>query len=335
MILGILLGACTSRPQRRVEMTVPETAPSLPPIVETYPLPEQLARQVKQNGQDIKKYFYLDEDGKIVIKADLQEGNYEVFYDLEGAEALTDSVYSVGFSIREKEKDTIIEDRLIWKPGPGKAGLLLAMDDDYMEIWEQYFDLFDEYGARITFFIQGGGFNSFSFAALSRGHDVGFHSLNHLDLRKISREAFFEETSGAVQSFRKEGIPLSSFAYPYGFSEPWMHEILLESFGVLRGYGTTFRLYNEDQIRSGYIISRAIDNTVIRGEEKYNRLIGLMLKTVKFLDDGRILPITTHDISDTAHWGITPRRLEFLLKTAADLNLVFYRYSDFAENSIN
>ena len=125
---------------------------------------------------------------------------------------------------------------------------------------------------------------------------------------------------------------MSSFAYPYGFSEQWMHDALLPSYSVLRGYGTTFRLYNENQIRSGYIISRAIDNTVIKGDENFERLIALMLRTVKFLDDGRILPLTTHDISNTAHWGITPARLEFLLKTATDLHLKFYRYCDFADS---
>jgi peptidoglycan/xylan/chitin deacetylase (PgdA/CDA1 family) len=208
------------------------------------------------------------------------------------------------------------------------------MDDEYIETWEQYFDFFDAHGARITFFIQGDydplSIGLFCIEALKRGHDVGYHSLNHLDLRSVSPETFAAETSEPLEAFRSQGIPLSSFAYPYGFSEPWMHEILLESFHVLRGYGTTFRIYTEEEIRSGYIISRAIDNTVIRGEENYDRLINTMLRTVKFLDDGRVLPLTTHDISDTAHWGITPRRLEFLLTSARDLHLRFYLYSDFA-----
>jgi hypothetical protein len=142
-------------------------------------------------------------------------------------------------------------------------------------------------------------------------------------------EKFRKETVEPLVSYRREGLTLSSFAYPFGFSEPWMHKILLEAFSVLRGYGTTFLLYNEAEIRSGYIISRAIDNTTIREEENFNRLITLMLRTVKFIDTG-LLPLTTHDISDTALWGISKRRLEFLLKTAAELNLKFYLFSDFA-----
>jgi peptidoglycan/xylan/chitin deacetylase (PgdA/CDA1 family) len=294
---------------------------------------EQAAQRVKRNGADIEKYFILGEAGRILVKGDVRQGtsDYEVSYDLENAEVLSDSVYRVPFLIREKESkepEILIEDTLIWRPGPGRAGLLLALDDDYMETWERYLDFFDEYGARITFFILG-GYTPFSVKALSRGHDVGYHTLNHLDLRRVSTEVFTKEAIETAESFRKEGIPLSSLAYPYGFSEPWMHDVLLESYSVLRGYGTTFRIYREDEIRSGYIISRAIDNTVIQGDDNFDRLISLMLRAVKFLDDDRVLPLTTHDISD-AHWAITWRRLEFLLKTTVDLHLKFYLYSDFA-----
>jgi hypothetical protein len=170
---------------------------------------------------------------------------------------------------------------------------------------------------------------AFSHDALSRGHDVGYHSMNHLDLRRASSETINQETIEPLETFWKNGIPVLSFAYPFGFSETWIHEILLQYYGILRGYGTTYRLYTEEQIRAGYIISRAIDNTVIQGNENFQRSILLMLRTVKFLSDGRILPLTTHVISDTAAYGISPSRLEFLFKTAQDLQLKFYRYSDF------
>jgi hypothetical protein len=53
-----------------------------------------------------------------------------------------------------------------------------------------------------------------------------------------------------------------------------------------------------------------------------------MFRTLKFIGGDRILPITTHDISDNADWGIKPRRLEFLLENARALKLKFYRYGD-------
>ena len=328
----ITITSCASRPVAPPHIVIIETEEETKPepsVITLLPI-EVAIQRVKQNGQDIARYFILDENRQIIVRAALREGTseFEVIYNMETAKTLGNSVYEVSFTIQEKGTEKILEDTLIWRPGPGNAGLLLSFDDDYMETWEKYLDLFDNYGARVTFFLQG-EFHPFSVIALNRGHDVGYHSLSHLDLRKVSRTEFFNETILAADSFRRAGIPVSSFAYPYGFSEPWMHEALFPSFSVFRGYGVTFRLFKRDEIWSTHISSRAIDNTVLRGEENFDRIMLSMLRTVKFLDGDWILPLTSHDISDTADWGITPRRLEFLLKTAAELNLKFYRFSDF------
>ena len=343
LLLGPLIAGCASRPRTTAEAALPETTVT---PVESPVVPERLVERVKRNGKEIEKYFFLDEDGGIHVKADLSympmdssgTVSCEVIYDLENVEttgdsaggSAEDSAYRVRFFIHEEGLDEAVEDTLIWRPAPGSAGLLLSLDDDYVQAWEEHLDLFDEYGARVTFFLQGANI-TFAAKAMERGHDVGYHSLSHLDLRKVSQERFMNETVLTGEFYRQAGVPLSSFAYPFGFSEPWMHETLLESYGVLRGYGTTFRLYREDQIRGGHIISRAIDNTVIRGDENFERLISQMLFIVKFLDAGHVLPLTSHDISDTAQWGISRKRLEFLLKTAVDLKLKFYLYRDFGK----
>jgi len=325
---ALLLCACTSRP-RPAAVFLP-SPDELPPAIKQ-PF-EQAIEKVKQNGKDIDKYFILDGEERIVVKAGLRCGNvdFEIIYDLENAGEIGGSAYEVGFSCRDKESGLLLKDTLVWNPLVGGAGLLLAFDDDYTDSWERYFYLFDAYKARVTFFVQGEP-TSFCATAINRGHDVGYHSLNHLDLRKMSRKEFNRETIEAVKSFRDAGFPLSSFAYPYGFYEPWMHDALLRSFGTIRGYGVTFRLYSESEIKRGYISSRSIDNTVIPSDEVFYRLVTLMLKTAKFLDKNLVLPLTTHDISASAAWGISPRRLEYLLKTANGLGLVFYRYSDFAK----
>jgi hypothetical protein len=72
-----------------------------------------------------------------------------------------------------------------------------------------------------------------------------------------------------------------------------------------------------------------MDTTLCRGEDHFQKTILSMLCTVKFLGNRQILPLTTHDISDDAAWGISAERLEFLLQSASDLKLKFYRYSDF------
>jgi len=326
-----ILNSCASRPvsidYEPIKIAVTNVTPVLTPL-------EKAVLRVKGNGADIEKYFVI-ENRQIVVKSDLPQDEeiFEITYNLIDAKLLGDSGYEVGFTIREKDTDIINEDTLLWKPSAGDAGILLSFDDDYMETWEQYLDLFDKYGAKVTFFIMG-QYDPFCTIALSRGHDVGFHTLNHLDLRSLSREDFDREAIISAESFRQEGIPVSSLAFPYGFSDTWMHEALLEHYSVLRGYGTAFRLYTGDRIGSAHIISIAIDNTVLQGEDNFDRTILTMLRTVKFLDKNWIVPMTSHDISNAA-WAIRQRRLEFLLGAITDLKLKFYLYSDFTKPAIS
>ena len=305
------------------EIEVPvQIIPSLSPI-------EQVIEYVKENGTEIEKYFIFDQNRRIVVKADLRLGDshFEVTYNLVDAAELGNSEYEVTFTVLEKDTNEVQESALIWKPVAGNAGILLSLDDDYFETWERYMDFFDEHGVKITFFIQG-SYVPFSTMAMERGHDVGFHTLSHLDLRQLSRPDFLLEAVESAQSFRQAGVPLSSLAFPYGFSEAWMYDILLEHYSVLRGYGTTFRLYRMEEIGSAYIASMAIDNTVLQGEDNFYRTINTILRTVKFMDKNWVLPLTSHDISN-ASWAIRHNRLERLLQAAAELKLKFYKYSDF------
>jgi peptidoglycan/xylan/chitin deacetylase (PgdA/CDA1 family) len=214
----------------------------------------------------------------------------------------------------------------IEEPVGDVPGLLLAFDDDYEEVWERYFDLLDRYGARVTFFVQG-DYVPFCAAAVKRGHEIGYHTKSHANLLKVSRQVFFEETIGGAEAFRRQGLPLKSFAYPYGFSEPWMDEALGESFSIRRGFGAACWIYSVDTIKTGYISSKSIDNILYKSDAEFEADINAMLMAVK--SGGGILPLTTHTIAAEADWGISPNRLEYLLKTAAEMGLHFYRYGDF------
>lgn len=331
LALLILLASCTTRPAVGEEhQDMPRDAGN-PPLEQVYSEMDLIVEKVKQNGENIKKYFVTDENSNIIVKAGFGDApDFEIVYDLENAAKEDNSSppgLRVHFTVTQISSGLSRRDSFLWSAGQG--GLLLSFDDAYMETWEQYFDLFEKYGARVTFFIQG-NFSPFCLEAVRRGHDIGYHSLNHLDLRKQSRKRFNEETLLGAESFWQSGVTLSAFAYPYGFSEPWMHEALFGTYSVLRGYGVAFRLYDSSTISSAYIISKAVDNTIIKGEENFDRLIRVMFRTAAFLD--MVLPVTSHDISDDAPWGITPRRLEYLLKTAAGLRLRFYVYRDFARD---
>jgi len=291
---------------------------------------ESAIHRIKENSIDIKKYFILDDDKNIIVKAELalETRHFEIIYDLENLRTESPGTFLVPFSIRYPDSDEWRHDEFSWKPQKDEAGILLTFDDNFDEVWESFFNLFDRYNARATFFVQG-GYRPFCNTALERGHDIGFHTDNHLNLTRVSRDVFFMETLEQAAVFRNAGVPLTSFAYPFGLSEPWMHEELLGHYRILRGYGVTFRLYDSAAIREGYIISRAIDTILFKRDEDFEAAIDLMLRTVRFIGGDIVLPLTSHDISYSADWGIKPHRLRYLLKTANDLQLNFYRFKDF------
>jgi peptidoglycan/xylan/chitin deacetylase (PgdA/CDA1 family) len=298
---------------------------------------DRVRERIKADTDDIRKYFVLDEDGRIIVKADIRDRDdeFEATYDLGDRAWNGDSPLRVRFFLEDTGTGEWQEDFFWWPIREDETGLLLAFDDDYRRSWEEYFELLDQYDARVTYFIQGDGspgnspegLFSFCIRALGRGHDIGYHTIHHLNLLEVSGDVFARETLSALEDFRQAGIPLRAFAYPYGFSEPWMRETLGAFFALQRGFGVTFRIFSEERIREGYIVSRSIDNILFEADAEFEGVITAMLRTLKFI--GGVLPLTTHDISDTALWGIKPHRLEYLLTAARALKLRFYRYGDF------
>jgi len=273
----------------------------------------------------------------IFVKGEcLIEGNkFRVSYDLANAVLAGKNIFCIPFFMENLTNGVSRNDELFWTPADDEAGILLSFDDDHWHTWRQYFNMFDRYGAKVTFFVQGSlehdsgeeGILDFCIEALGRGHDLGFHTINHYNLTKVSREIFDFETIETAETFSKAGIPFSAFGFPFGFSEPWMREALAPFFPYTRGYGVNIRFYDSETITSRYLVSAALDNVIYTDSVKFENDIHLMLLAAKFTGNS-IVPFTTHDISDTAQWSIKPNHLEFLLKTARELKLKFYTYND-------
>jgi len=286
---------------------------------------ESVIQKIKQDSPEIEKYYLIDESGSLIVRGKIE--SFQVLYDLKNARVNAGS-YLVPFTVKRLETGAVKEDTLLWKPQKDGAGILFSFDDNFFDTWERYFDLFDRYNAHVTFFVLG-THSSFSAKAIKRGHDVGYHSLNHTNLSKVSRQTFYTETVSQVKEFRNAGVPLAAFAYPFGFYEPWMNEELLKTYRILRGFNTNFQAYDKIDIQNGFIFSKSVDNVLFSQDDDFMTMIDVMLRTVKFIGHDLILPLTSHNISDTDDWGIKPRRLEYILQTAGDLQLNFYRYSVF------
>jgi peptidoglycan/xylan/chitin deacetylase (PgdA/CDA1 family) len=203
-------------------------------------------------------------------------------------------------------------------------GIVLSFDDYSPDTWEQHFDLFDKYEARVTFFVMAGSVSNFMLNAQNRGHEIGFHTINHPNLSNISREEFFEETISRISVFKEADIELTSFAYPYGENQPWMHDELLKYYKIVRGF-KKFRLYTMNEMKFGFIDSASIDNIRYKSEINFRLAINNMLQSAK--DYGKIITLTSHQISDD-EWGITSDRLGYVLKKCQKYGLTFYRYND-------
>ena len=105
-----------------------------------------------------------------------------------------------------------------------------------------------------------------------------------------------------------------------------MHEELLNYYKVVRGFNENkFRLYNEDDMKFGFIDSKSIDNIKYKSDATFKRKINKMVRLAK--KQGKIISLTSHRISGYI-WGITPERLEYVLAKCQEHGLTFYRYKD-------
>jgi peptidoglycan/xylan/chitin deacetylase (PgdA/CDA1 family) len=291
---------------------------------------------IESNSPLIEK-FYTTKDMFPIAEgwlkaADGQE--WTIVYDLVNAQSSGKGLVIPYSAFLAYKKRPSLRGKFLWLPQKDKSfgapGILLSFDDHYQKYWIKYFDLFEKYQATATFCIIGyDAVAPFNTEALKDGFDIGYHTFTHEDLRRIPKNAFYKESISSTAPFREASVPLTAFAYPAGAYAPWMNTVLLKHYRILRGYDKTFQLYAADQIDHHFIQSRAVDTIFFKEDKDFKKSITLMLRTAKFV--GGILPLTTHIIlpSRKLTFGISPARLEFLLKTASNLELNFYRYSDF------
>jgi len=222
---------------------------------------------------------------------------------------------------------------IVSKEIDNRSGIVLTFDDYHPVAWARHFDLFDKYDAKVTFFVHeqevvaGRLNNIFTFClnAQNRGHEVGYHTINHPELTRLTREQFFEQTISRLDLFKNAGIEFTSFAYPYGTYADWMNEELLKYYKITRGLGG-IRLYSRDEMKYGFLISETIDNIRFRDDAAFETHINRLLNMVK--DTGKIMILTTHGIS-SAQYAITPARLEYLLAKGTEYGIKFYTFKDF------
>lgn len=106
-----------------------------------------------------------------------------------------------------------------------KYSIALTFDDGYQDFYDQVFPLLKEYQVKATVYVivnkvgQPGYLKEEQLKELvdSGLVEIGSHTFNHLDLKKISLAAAKYEIAGSkLELGRLSGQPILTFAYPFG-----------------------------------------------------------------------------------------------------------------------
>lgn len=210
-----------------------------------------------------------------------------------------------------------------------QCGIVLAFDDYNAPSWEEHFDLFDQYDAKVTFFVNCSEPTDFCYHAAERGHEIGFHTINHVDLKTVSADEVYAQAIAPMEVFREKGFELTSFAYPYGSYTEELNELLLQHYRVLRG-AYYYELVGKDRMRNGFVESLSLDNVNYSSDEQFEKRIDDILAE---LDEnvGAVAGLYSHAIGD-GDWCVTEKRLEYVLKKAHEMGIQFYTFKELQEN---
>ena len=206
-----------------------------------------------------------------------------------------------------------------------QPGILLAFDDYNAENWASYFDLFDEYDVKATFFVTCYEPTDFCYEAIERGHEIGCHTAGHISVPDASPEDIQTNIYDPIEAFHEKGIELTTFAYPSGKYTEELNEELLQHFKVLRG-AYSYQLYNKADLRHGFVESYSLDNINHASDEEFEAAVTQMLTEISE-NDGAVCSMYSHAVSG-GDWCVSEERLRFLFEKAKELDLKFYTFQD-------
>ncbi len=226
-----------------------------------------------------------------------------------------------------------------------KGGVVLTFDDRNFGDWVSALSLFDEFGAKATFFISGQIDNSARDAInqLTRhGHAIGSHSVHHLKAVEFCDERSPEEfvrleIQPQMEAFRSIGLVPSSFAYPMSRNNSQTDEALLKEFRHLRtgmkiGPGTkisetdAFFVPASKMKEHGCLFGKGIDHAGERPDRTFEQLDAALARAAA---NQEIIVLYAHQISETANGNvITPAALCRVLSKVNALKLQYYTFDE-------
>lgn len=232
------------------------------------------------------------------------------------------------------------------KPLPtDKGGLVMTFDDRNFDDWVKAIPLFEEFGVRATFFIYGNidrkAFNAIQ-KLREKNHAIGSHSVHHLKavefLQKETEKVYLEnEITPQLESFKTQGVPVSSFAYPMSRNNEATDQLLLKEFRHIRTgrniekgkklcEDDAFFVPVEEISQYGCLNGKGIDFAPTRSDRTFEQIDEALERAAK---NREILVLYAHRIADSAKGNhITPEALIRIFSKANELELNYYTFDD-------
>jgi peptidoglycan/xylan/chitin deacetylase (PgdA/CDA1 family) len=220
--------------------------------------------------------------------------------------------------------------------------LALTFDDQYIDEWLSAADIFKAHDVRATFFIMGfPNIPSLRVMKLHKlldlGHEIGFHSVNHLSAVEFSKEhgvdAYIQaEILPGVEAMKLMGFSPTSFAFPKNAHNEELDRVLSMHFRTLRARAMTLAEALQWDTKNPIIKARNCDTVTSTGE------------TIRSVDDiiaelrhaahsGASIALYGHGISDhpVDRHHMTLRGLDYMLWSAKRLGFEFVTANEFAD----
>ena len=126
-----------------------------------------------------------------------------------------------------------------------KSGVVITFDDYFVNEWKEADVQLANYNWKATFCVSN--FEKLSATDISnlkelqsKGHEIAGHGFRHINAKEFTKknnkqQYLIVEIFPLIEAFKKEGIEIKSFAYPFGAKTQTLDYELQKHFEIIRG----------------------------------------------------------------------------------------------------
>ena len=178
-----------------------------------------------------------------------------------------------------------------------KAGVVITFDDYFVNEWKEADTQLAKYSWKATFCVSN--FEKLSSEDISnlkalqnKGHEIAGHGFRHLNAKEFAKrnnkqQYLKVEIFPLIEAFKKEGIEIKSFAYPFGAKTQTLDFELKKHFEIIRGtakggkkVADNANFYNGTRLANGIGIDSNYEHfdlnyikKVLQYAKKYNKIV--------------------------------------------------------------